>query len=75
MIIDPDFRGVGEPVVTLHLSETHAEMVSDAMSDLLCWSNGFMAAKGEDFCFSPMGVETIREFRIALKSAIRKASK
>jgi len=75
MIIDPDYRNVGEAVVTLQMSESQAKQIQDAISDLLCWSNGFMAAKGEDFRFGPMGVDTIRELRIALKSAIRKATK
>lgn len=35
MIIDPDFREVDEPVVTLELSMQQAEWVSNGLSDLL----------------------------------------
>lgn len=73
MIIDPDFREVDEPVVTLLMSKTQAEYVQNGLSDLLCWSNGFMAAKGEDFRFDPMGTHQIRELNIALKKAIEAA--
>lgn len=75
MIIDPDFREVGEPVVTLQMSLSQAEALSSGMSDLLCWANGFMAAKGEDFSFYPMGTHQIRELNIALKSAMARAEK
>jgi hypothetical protein len=74
MIIDPERRAAGEPVVTLTMSMSQAESVSESISDLLCWRNGFMAAKGEDFRFEPMGIESIRELRIALKSAMRKSA-
>lgn len=73
MIIDPDFREVDEPVVTLRMSKSQADYVSSGLSDLLCWSNGFMAAKGEDFRFDPMGTNQIRELNIALKKAIEAA--
>lgn len=73
MIIDPDFREVGEPVVTLRMSLSQAEAVTGGMSDLLCWASGFMAAKGEDFRFDPMGTHQIRELNIALKRAMREA--
>lgn len=75
MILDPDFREVGEPVVTLRMSLSQAETVSSGMSDLLCWANGFMAAKGGDFRYDPMGVHQIRELNIALKSAMARAEK
>jgi hypothetical protein len=75
MIIDPDFRKVGEPVVTLQLSLSQAESVSSGLSDYLCWARGFMAAKGEDFRFEPLGVETTRELNIALKRAMREAER
>lgn len=74
MIIDPERREVDEPVVTLRLSMSQAEEVSGSISDLLCWRNGFMAAKGGEFAFEPMGIDTIRELRLALKSAMRKSA-
>lgn len=72
MIIDPDCREVGEPIVTLEMSKSQAEYVSAGLSDILCWCNGFMAAKGEDYRYDPMGTMQIRELNIALKKAIER---
>ena len=74
MILDPDCREVGEPIVTIRMSKSQAEYVSSGMSDLLCWANGFMAAQGEDFRYDPMGTNQIRELNIKLKKAIEDAS-
>ncbi|MEN0115390.1 MAG: hypothetical protein AAGD15_01600 [Agrobacterium cavarae] len=73
MIIDADYAEVGEPIVTLRMSKSQAEYVSSGISDILCWCNGFMAARGEDFRYDPMGTNQIREFNIALKKALERA--
>lgn len=76
MIIDPDFREVGEPVVSVEMGMSQAEDLSLRISDLLCWCAGFNAALGaDDHDRRPMGVEAIRELNIALKRAMRKAEK
>ncbi len=73
VIFDQDFAEVDEPLVILSLPKGQAEKLSDAMSDLLCWHRGYAAGKGEDTSNSPMGVEDLREFRIALNKAITDA--
>ena len=76
MVIDPDFREVGEPVVTVAMSLSQAEQLSASLSDLLCWCRGFNAALDADqHDRRPMGVEDTRELNIALKRAMRKAEK
>lgn len=73
MIIDPDYAEVGEPIVTLRMSKSQAEYVTSGISDILCWCNGFMAAKGDDTSYLPMGTNQIRELNIALKKALEGA--
>jgi hypothetical protein len=75
MIIDPQFREVDEPIVTLAMSKSQAEQVRDGLADLLCWHRGFAAANANR-CddFSPMGVDVARELNIALKKAIEAAT-
>jgi hypothetical protein len=77
MVIDPDFREVDEPVVTLAMSKTQAEWVSHGLSDQLCWCNGFNAAlsPADDHDRRPMGISQMRELNIALKRAIERAEK
>ena len=75
MIIDPDSAEPGEPIVTLRMTLRQAEKTAHDMADLLCWCRGYMAAMGDDTTNSPMGVEQIRELRLALLSAIEKAEK
>ena len=50
------------------LSAERAEAVSSAISDFLCWIQGFKAAGGE---YSG-DCETLRDFNIKVKEAIRK---
>lgn len=73
MIIDADYAEVGEPIVTLRMSKSQAEYVTAGISDILCWCNGFMAAKGDDNSYLPMGTNQIRELNIALKKALEGA--
>lgn len=76
MIIDPDIREVDEPVITIEMSMRQAEWVSNGLSDLLCWAQGFNAALSQDdHDRSPMGVSQAREMNIALKRAIERAEK
>jgi hypothetical protein len=76
MIIDPDMREDGEPVVTLEMSVRQAEWLSSGLSDLLCWARGFNAALPPDeHDRSPMGISQTREMNIALKRAIERAEK
>lgn len=73
MILDPDFAEVGEPIVTLRMSKSQAEYAQSGLSDLLCWCRGFMAGRGEDFHYEPIGVTETRELNIAIKKAIEAA--
>lgn len=75
MIIDPDMREIDEPIVAVRMSLSQAQSVQGGLADILCWSRGFMAAKGEDFHYDPMGVNEIRELNLALKRSIEEAKK
>jgi hypothetical protein len=59
-----------EPMVIISLPMSQAKELSHGMSDLLCWCNGYMAGKGGDFRYDPMGVEEVRSLNIKLKDAI-----
>jgi len=74
MILDHTRATEDDPVVTLKMTKSQAEYVSAGISDILCWTNGFMAAKGDDFRYDPMGTDQIRELNIKLKKAIEDAS-
>jgi hypothetical protein len=73
MIIDPDLREIDEPVVILRMSLSQARAVQCGLADIACWCRGFMAARGEDFHYDPMGLNEIRELNIALKRSIEEA--
>jgi hypothetical protein len=77
MNLDPDFREIDEPVVTISMGKRAAEWVSAGLSDQLCWCNGFNAAlnPSEDHDRRPMGMSQMRELNIALKRAIERAEK
>lgn len=76
MILDPDFREVGEAVVSVEMGMSQAEDLSLRISDLLCWCAGFNAALGaDDHDRRPMGVDAIRELNISLKRAMRKTER
>lgn len=74
MILDHTRATEADPVVTLKMTKSQAEYVSAGISDILCWANGFMAAKGDDFRYDPMGTEQILELNIKLKKSIEDAS-
>ena len=75
-IINPDFREVDEPIVTIPMSLRQAEAVQGALSDVLCWFRGWMAAASETARdSSPLGVDQLRELNIAVKRAIERATK
>lgn len=76
MILDPNHREAGEPVVTLALSLAQAEAVQGALSDMLCWVRGWSAAASEEARGNaPIGTETLRELNIAMKRAIERIEK
>lgn len=68
--LDPDGKKVGDPIVTVEMPLSGAKALSEAMSDLLCWSRGFIAAIPDDVGRHPMGIEELREFRIHLNKQI-----
>jgi hypothetical protein len=67
-----NLEDVNEPMVIISLPMSRAKELSHGMSDLLCWCNGYMAAKGDDFSRYPMGFEDVRSLNIFLKEAIGK---
>lgn len=76
MIIDPEFREVDEPIVTIAMSRRQAEAVQGAIADILCWCRGFMAGKGDDAeRYAPIGIDTLREMNSAMKRAIEQSEK
>ncbi len=75
-IADPEMREVGEPLLQLRMTASQAESISDGLSDLLCWTQGFKAALGrDDFDREPMGIETVRRVRETITKAQRAADK
>ncbi len=54
-----------------HLTMTKADMeqLSYALADVLCWHNGFRAAKGDDAPFVN-GLDVLREHNIFLRSRL-----
>lgn len=69
--LDPATKKVGDPIVTVEMPLSGAKALSEAISDLLCWSRGFIAAIPDDVSRHPMGIEEIREFRIRLNNEIK----
>lgn len=64
--------------VTITLPYDKAESISNGLSDILCWVDGFTAGRaGTDHAGSsgPMGVERARDMNIALKRALDEADK
>jgi hypothetical protein len=63
--------------VTINLSYDKAESISNGLSDILCWVDGFIAGRaGTDLSGSgPMGVERARDMNIALKWALDETDK
>lgn len=61
--------------VTITMTRVDAEELSFALSDLLCWHQGYAAAKGDDTAHAPMGVEAARDLNIKLKRAIKEANR
>lgn len=58
--------------VTITLSIKEARQIDNGLSDLLCWLNGFQAAReGTDLSNSvPMGVESLRQLRTKLNNQL-----
>lgn len=58
--------------VTITIDKQKAEEISLGLSDLLCWLEGFYAArKGTDLEHdNPMGVGAVRDINIKLKDVI-----
>lgn len=76
MILDPEFREVGETVVAIWLSKSQAEAVQGALSDVLLWVRGWRAAAGKKALDNdPIGTDTLRELNLVLKRAIEKEAK
>ena len=63
----------GDVKITMTMAQ--AESLSNGMSDLLCWVRGYMVASDMLDGNSPIGQDEVREMRIFLKSAMRKAEK
>lgn len=64
--------------VAITLPYDEAESISNGMSDILCWLDGFKAGRaGFADCGAsgPMGVERARTMNIALKRALDEADK
>lgn len=61
--------------VQINMSIDEAEEISSGLADLLCWHRGFAAARqGTELDHDdPMGVNSLRDLRIRLTSAIRTA--
>ena len=53
------------PVIS---SQEEMENFIDAVSDALCWLDGFKAGGGE---YSPSSVHTLRDLNIRLKDALK----
>ena len=56
----------GSQFITLTMPIEEAEEISDGLSDILCWCQGFRAAGGKP----PMGEEDARSLNIAIKRAL-----
>lgn len=61
--------------VKIAMTMEQAETLSNGMSDLLCWVRGYMAASDALDGNGPIGQDEVREMRILLQSAMRKAEK
>jgi hypothetical protein len=74
MILDADYAEVGEPIVTVRMTKRQAEWAQHGLSDIACWSRGFIAAlKESESDRAPIGLTEVRELNIALKRAIEAA--
>ncbi|MFG6660055.1 hypothetical protein [Sulfitobacter sp. 915] len=63
-----------EPMVTVSLRKKEAEAISYGIADVLCWVNGFNAARdGTDLETGPLGTKELRDMNIKLKDALDKA--
>lgn len=60
--------------VQLKLSKSEAIALDDGLSDLLCWTTGFVAARrGTDLSYEvPMGIDAVRHLRKILRAQISK---
>lgn len=56
--------------VVLELSCNDAKAFQHALSDILCWSRGFIAACPESGERHPIGVDELRLLNIKIKNAI-----
>ena len=71
---DADFREVGEAYISIRMTASYAERLSNSMSDLLCWTQGFKAALGsDDYARAPMGIDAVRTIRETIMKAQRAA--
>lgn len=64
--------------VAITLPYDKAESISNGLSDILCWIDGFTAGRaGTDHAGAsgPMGVERARDMNIALKWALDETDK
>lgn len=60
------------PTVTITLTREEAERISYGLADLLCWHQGFRAAReGTELeAYNPMGVERARDINLKIKDAL-----
>lgn len=56
--------------ITIEIDRKMAEKLSHGLSDILCWTRGFMARSGPDNQYDPIGAEEVREMNIVLKRAL-----
>jgi hypothetical protein len=66
---------MSEPTVTITLPLSKARQIDYEMSDLLCWTAGFAAARPDDATHDPMGTNGTRRMRELLNDAIIKTEK
>jgi hypothetical protein len=56
--------------IVIVLSRTDADRVQEGLSDMLCWCNGFIAARPDDTANHPMGVHEARMINLKIKRAL-----
>lgn len=61
--------------VTVKLPIEMAKDIDLALADILCWSNGFIAACPDQIDRHPMGIYGVRNMRDALQRALSEAKK
>ena len=56
--------------VVIVLSKADAERVTGGLSDILCWSRGFIAARPDDPESHPMGIQEVRMIQNQIRRAL-----